>query len=143
MLIVEIWLESLKNGWRCRRILFLALGKWLLCALMVLGAYVPADYFNTIDTVRLVRGGVYQRVVYNVAHEMVLKMSGRWEFDPQGNKLRLHRFYLNLDDDLASFPEVVRDTAMDMNTIVAQSEKGVQFCVGYYSGQNCYHRIQD
>jgi hypothetical protein len=107
------------------------------------GTYVPVDFNNTTDTIRLVRNGVYQRVVYNVSNEMVLKMSGRWEFDPLGNALRLHGFYLNLDDDLASFPELVNDTSMEMNTIVQQSTMGVQFCVGYISGENCYCRVRD
>ena len=107
----------------------------------LLGNYVPTAFVNTKDTIRFLENGIYERVVYNKNGQLALKMKSFWSLDAKC-KLRMDHFYLNFDDDLISHPHLVNDTAMVMSTVVESKNGGIQFCVGYQLGENCYRKLR-
>lgn len=107
----------------------------------VYGYYVPLGYRNTFDTIQLRPDSAYHRKVYDKSHRLVLEMDGRWKFETN-HRIILNRFYLNLDDDLAKYTSSAFDTSIEMNSYFETKRGLIQFCVGYYEGENCYQKIR-
>lgn len=107
------------------------------------GTYVPVNYKNNFDTINLEDNGIYSRKVYDINGKLLLKMKGNWEHSQ--NTIRLEYFYLNLDDDLVKYPEVVKDTMANWGGYLDNNNGNIEFCVGYLSAslpnQNCYRKI--
>jgi hypothetical protein len=83
----------------------------------------------------------YHRKVYDENHLLVLEMDGRWELE-HGYEIHLLGFYLNLDDNLVDFPELVNDTSGSWRAHVYDNLTSTYFCVGYYPDSNCYYRVK-
>ncbi|WP_133256895.1 hypothetical protein [Hymenobacter edaphi] len=105
----------------------------------VYGHYTP-KYIGNFDTLELRPQGVYQRRVYDSNKKLLLKMRGEWSFESE-NRILLDRFYLNLDDDLVKFPELVQDTAGGVNTYFETQNETIKFCIGYESDENCFYKV--
>lgn len=70
-------------------------------------------------------------------------MNGKWKLLEQANRIQLIGWYVNLDDDLVKFPELVNDTNMIINTTLENEYGIVQFCgVGHHPEENCYQKIK-
>ncbi len=69
-------------------------------------------------------------------------MEGKWKLVNQNSQIQIEPFYLNLDDDLIKFPDNVRDTSMVIIKNLETRTGSIQFCVGYYEGENCYRKIK-
>jgi hypothetical protein len=110
-----------------------------------IGIYVPINYKNCFDTIHLEKNGIYKRQVYNLNGLKLLDMKGKWSFMNNGLKIKFRSYYLNLDDDLVKFPELVQDTVGGGQFVLERSNNSLRFCVGYYSSdlydQNCYHKL--
>jgi hypothetical protein len=111
----------------------------------VLGVYTPVDYKNCFDTIRLKKNGVYHRKVYDIKKHLLLDMKGKWNFyNEEKSQIQFHSFYLNLDDNLIKFPELVQDTVGGGAFNLERNNNTIAFCVGYYSAslpnQNCYQK---
>lgn len=107
----------------------------------VFGLYAAVGYKNTFDTIVFRPKGVYERMVYDKNSNCLLKMRGKWVLIDD-NEIKLESFYLNLDDDLVSFPTNVNDTNMSLSAILEGDVRKITFCVGYLQGQNCYRKIE-
>ena len=107
-----------------------------------LGAYVAQGYVNTIDTIYLKPGGVYERRVYASNGSSALRKRNRWELRSDG-ELVLHAFFLNLDRDLTRFPELTADPGYQINTYFKRSSGVLMFCTGDQGNKNCYlHQVK-
>ncbi len=107
----------------------------------VLGTYVPVGYKNTFDTIQLRQDGVYHRKVFDKSSKLILEMDGKWEIRNDA-EIQFYSFYFNLDDDLIKFPELVKDTTRGRSGILEMHNNTIQFCLGYYQGENCYQRVK-
>lgn len=107
----------------------------------VAGTYVPINYKNNFDTIQLKSQGVYHRRVFDKNYKLLLEMNGKWSLQANG-QIRFNSFYQNLDDDLIKFPISVKDTSMEVITDIESRSGSIQFCVGYYEGENCYRKIK-
>lgn len=112
----------------------------------VIGTYTANGYMNNFDTIILQPKGFYQRKVYDAEKKAVLNMKGKWRFyDDKMNAIYIESFYLNLDDDLLAFPELVNDTIGSGGFSLSRVNGSLEFCVGYFSAdlsnQNCYRKI--
>ncbi len=106
----------------------------------VIGTYVAQGYVNTIDSLRLRSGGIYERLVYTKDRQLALSVQNNWEFRKDG-EIVLHAFFFNLDRDLSKFPELIEDLGYHMNVFIYNQSGSLEFCTGYYEGENCYRRI--
>jgi hypothetical protein len=106
----------------------------------IVGTYVPINYTKNLDTIVLRVDNTYQRKVYDLTGRLLLSMVGQWTFDGHQG-IEFTSFYLNLDDDLTSFPELASDTTLAMKTPLETENGKFQFCIGYYLGKNCYQRV--
>lgn len=110
----------------------------------LIGIYTPKDYKKTFDTIQLEKNNVYYRKVYDVDKKLVLEMKGKWTLD--NNFVKFKSFYLNLDDDLVTFPESAQDTTGGWGGDLAKSKGIIEFCVGHLSAslpdQSCYKKLQ-
>lgn len=104
------------------------------------GYYTPISYKNNFDTLHLQKDGIFTRKVYDKDEKLLLDMQGNWS--NRNDKLKLTPFYLNLDDDLKRFPHLVKDTTGEVLTFFEYRDGSIEFCVGYYVGQNCYKKIE-
>jgi hypothetical protein len=104
------------------------------------GIYTPDNYVNSFDTVELKSGNVYVRKIYNKDDKLVLQTTGRWELK-NGAHILFADFYLNLDQDLKMFPELINEkAAYDMDVVIEKAGGQLGFCTGYYINTNCYHK---
>jgi hypothetical protein len=107
------------------------------------GTYVPVNYKNNFDTIRLEDDGIYSRKVYDINGKLLLKMKGRWEH--KNDIINFRPFFLNLDYDLVKFPEVIQDTLGGWSGNLHKNNGNLEFCVGHLSAslpnQNCYRKI--
>jgi hypothetical protein len=108
----------------------------------IYGDYAPVNYINSYDTIQLKENGIYKRRVYDKNKKLILNMQGNWELI-NNTKIKLNSFYLNLDDDLKSFPKLTIDTTMELICSLKSENNAIQFCVGYYQGNNCYAKIHN
>jgi len=107
----------------------------------VVGVFALAGAVNTFDTLYLKPGGVYERLVYNLKRERVLRYKGKWEYYP--DRIILHSWFLNLDRDLVKFPELAADTGLVVSTgFDVFSIDTVTFCTGYLPDEHCYKRVR-
>lgn len=104
------------------------------------GKYVPINYKNTYDTITLKPDSLYLRKVCDKDNNVLLEMKGKW-FLEDNSSVTFEPFYLNFDDDLHEFPELVSDTSMTFNTIIESKGKKIGFCVGHYEGTFCYENL--
>lgn len=107
----------------------------------VYGYYAPIDYKNSFDTIQLQPDGLYHRKVYDKNHKLILSMNGKWIF-AKDHSIKLSSYYLNHDDDLVKFPYNVNDTFGEAETYFETKNGKIQFCLGYYQGENCYYKIK-
>jgi len=107
----------------------------------ILGTYVPIGYKNSFDTIQLKPEGVYHRKVYDITNELLLETDGRWSLLNK-SQIKLNGFYQNLDDDLVKFPYLVKDTNMEIITNIETQNGHLQFCIGYFDGENCYRKLK-
>lgn len=107
----------------------------------VYGIYAAVGYKNTFDTLWLKENEVYHRKVYDKNKKLVLEMDGKWTIK-NNEEIQFYSFYFNLDDDLIKFPESVKDTTGGRSAILETDNGTIQFCVGYYQGENCYQKIK-
>jgi hypothetical protein len=108
----------------------------------MIGTYVPIGYKNNLDTIQIKPQGLYHRRVFDKTNKLVLEMEGTWKLVTQNSQIQIEPFYLNLDDDLVKFPDNVRDTSMVIIKNLETQNGTIQFCVGYYEGENCYRKIK-
>ncbi len=108
----------------------------------VIGTYTPVNYENNYDTLELKQNGIFHRKVYDINKKLLLEMNGKWHLET-GRNLNLEGFYLNLDDDLVKFPEIVKDTSVLLETTIDIHDGRMQFCVGYLLDENCYQKIKN
>jgi hypothetical protein len=105
------------------------------------GFYSPIDYKNTYDTIQLKPNGVLQRRVYDRNRTLVLNQSGKWQLD--GNTIiKFRTFFVNLDRDVAKFPELLADTLGGWGAKLKKKQHGLKFCVGHDINENCYQKIK-
>lgn len=105
------------------------------------GYYAPVGYKNTFDTIQLKPDSVYHRKVYDKNSELVLEMNGKWQIE-RNNILHFTPFYLNLDVDLAKFPQSVNDTSGGWQGRLETRKGVIGFCVGYFENENCYRKVR-
>lgn len=106
----------------------------------IYGKYSPVSYKNTYDTLTIHRGGVYNRVIYNIERKKLLDYNSKYKLD--GSSIKFSDFYLNLDKDLIAFPEDVNDVDMTYTTFFEKEDKNIVLCFGYHDGENCYKKIR-
>lgn len=110
----------------------------------ILGYYSPLSYTKNYDTLIVLKGGIYKRVVYDKNKRLLLNMTGKWSL--QGDAIYFDSFYFNLDDDLVKFPYLVNDTSGGWVGILESDRGKIKFCVGHYAAklpnQNCYTMIK-
>jgi hypothetical protein len=107
----------------------------------VCGAYAPVGYVHSFDTLRLRPNGTYERSIYNHNRQRRLHTQGTWRLEEK-HRLVFEHFYVNLDRDLLSDISESADEYMFINTYFERQHRAIQFCVGYYEGQNCYRKVQ-
>lgn len=105
------------------------------------GYYTPIGYKNNFDTIQLQSNGKYHRKVYNTNKQILLDTKGVWSLE-RNHIIHFHTFYLNLDDDLIKFPESISDTSGGWRGDAEYRNGSIQFCVGYYEGENCYQKVK-
>lgn len=93
----------------------------------VYGYYTPVGYKNNFDTLQLQPDNVYYRKVYDINKKLLLEMKGKWKMEVN-HRIILSPFYMNLDDDLVKFPELVNDTTGGVNTYFEMRNGKVRFC---------------
>lgn len=107
------------------------------------GVYSLVDYKHTFDTIVLFENNQYFRTVYDAHEKLVFKQQGKWELD--NDFIRFDQFYLNLDDDLIQFPNLIADSLDSWGGYIIKSNGLIEFCVGHLSAtlknQNCYQKI--
>ena len=110
----------------------------------VLGTYVPAGYKNNFDTVQLLNDGQFKRKIYDQNKKLVLENKGTWVI-ASNSKIKFKKFYLNLDEDFTLIQESNKkliDGYGDVEVVLETHNDTIQFCVGYYQGENCYQKIK-
>lgn len=105
----------------------------------ILGEYVAVGYVNTYDTIKILKKGVYERLVYNKNNKLALHMKGNWRY--KDGVLSMGSFFLNLDRDIDLYPELLSDTTMRMGVLIEAMNGRAQFCTGYNRNENCYQKI--
>jgi len=105
------------------------------------GSYVPINYKNTTDTIVLRPGEIYQRKVYDKNKNLVLEMDGKWRLE-KSTIIHFDSYFLNLDRDIAKFPELLQDTSGGGGGTIETRNGAIQFCVGYHENENCYQKIK-
>ena len=105
------------------------------------GTYAPLNYKNTFDTIQLNSHGEYHRWIYDVNNKLALKVAGKWRLE-KNTILHFDSYFLNLDRDVAKFPELLQDTLGGGGGLIETHNGTIQFCVGYYDGENCYQKIK-
>ena len=105
------------------------------------GFYVPVGYKNTFDTIELKPQGVYHRKVYDRNNKLALEMNGKWYLE-KNSIIHLNLHFFNLDRDIEKFPELLQDTLGGRSGLLETFKGHIQFCVGYYQGENCYQKIK-
>jgi hypothetical protein len=105
------------------------------------GIYAPVNYINTYDTLELSPKNIYHRKVYNQKNKLVLKMDGKWVMKTR-NEIQFYSYFLNLDRNLSKFPELLKDTDMNITTYFQISKGIISFCVGYAEDKNCYQKVK-
>lgn len=105
------------------------------------GNYAPINYKNTFDTIQLKPQGVYHRRVFDSNNKLVLKMDGKWSLE-KNTIIHFNSYFLNLDRDVAKFPELLQDTSGGGGGLLGTHNGTIQFCVGYYETDNCYRKIK-
>jgi hypothetical protein len=103
----------------------------------ILGTYVPIGYKNTFDTITLMIKGNYQRKVYDKFNRLALSTTGRWKIDAR-NSITFKSFFLNFDRDVAQYPELLKDTSMELSVNLSKKDDSFYFCTGYYDDESCY-----
>ncbi|KMQ67788.1 hypothetical protein ACM39_10565 [Chryseobacterium sp. FH2] len=106
----------------------------------IYGKYSPILYRNTYDTLTIHKNGIYNRVIYNKKGEKRLDYRSKYKL--KDLSIKFSEYYLNLDKDLISFPEDVKDVDMAYTTYFERKYKNIVLCFGYYEGENCYKKIE-
>ena len=106
----------------------------------MIGTYVAQDYVNTIDTLRLMANGIYERKVYTKNKELALHTHNEWDLGNDG-ELVLHAFFFNLDRDLSKFPELTSDSGYQMNIYPRKESGSWLICIEEGERKNCYKQI--
>ena len=107
----------------------------------VSGVYVPVGYVNTFDTLKLKGNGTYTRKLLDKSRQLAWEMEGHW-FLENSNELKFRSFFVNLDRDLATYPDLVIDTTGGWSSILEMKNDTITFCLGYFDGENCYQKIK-
>ena len=107
----------------------------------IIGTYIPINYKNNFDTIKINLGGDYLRKVYDKHHKLLLNMRGNYKF-VSPNSIDFDNFYLNLDDSLDLYPELVRDISGGRQAVIEAKGGKILFCVGYTLHSNCYEKVE-
>ncbi len=106
----------------------------------VYGKYSPVSYKNTFDTIIIRKEGKYKRVVYDKEKKKLLDYESTYRLD--GNSIKFEDFYFNLDKDLVTFSNDVKDIDMTYTTNFEEIDGNVGLCFGYHDGENCYKKLK-
>lgn len=106
----------------------------------MIGNYVPVNYKNTYDTITLLTENICQRKVYDKFNKLALLMNGKWYVEGQST-ITFNSFFLNFDRDIVKFPELLKDTAMELSVEVSKRSGRIYFCTGYFDDESCYNKI--
>ncbi|HMN04422.1 MAG TPA: hypothetical protein PKD45_01745 [Flavobacteriales bacterium] len=104
------------------------------------GIYTPTSFVNSYDTIMFEPDGTYQRTVHDSLGNMVKTYIGSWTIRG-GHEISIGYFFLNLDYDLARYPEAAMDSSMHITMQIRDINGNTGFCVGYLPGEYCYKRI--
>lgn len=107
----------------------------------IVGVYNLENLKLSHDTIILKENNIYDRMVYDLNGVQLLKYSSKWKFQ-KPNRIILTDFYLNLDDDLNKFPELLKDRDMEINTFIETIDGRNGFNVGYYENQFNYLKVR-
>lgn len=105
----------------------------------VYGKYYPVSYKNTFDTIIIKKEGKYRRVVYDKMKTKLLDYESTYSLG--GNSIKFESFFFNLDKDLVSFPNDVKDVDMTFNTYFEEIDGTLSLCFGYHEGENYYKKL--
>lgn len=68
-------------------------------------------------------------------------MTGNWKLKTH-SIIHFSPFYLNLDQDIAKYPELVQQNDLgDWTGLLTKKNNNVQFCIGYDLREKCYKKI--
>lgn len=107
----------------------------------LLGNYASVNYKNTFDTIQLKPHGEYHRRIYDRNNKLALESNGKWSLE-KNTIIHFDSYFLNLDRDVAQFPELLQDTVGGGGGHLEARNNTIQFCVGYHPGEDCYQKIK-
>lgn len=106
----------------------------------LIGKYANLSNTNTYDTILLLKGGRYERHIYDKSNNFIKKFEGSWTFNSE-RKIVFADFFMNLDRDLVKFPELLNEPYGHFETSIDRNSQGLYFCTGY-EDDYCYQKLQ-